>query len=162
VEKKVPLGNWFSRILDAIRAETSAEMRPYGVDNVGFAILYGMTLIGDGKTQADLTAYLFIDKAATSRTLDTLERQGFIERRPDTGDKRKKLVFLTDAGRGLEPVVSGIYDRVFHDLTEGLPKKAVLSTLKVLQSISENATTIRQVRATAEAAATANGTFEET
>jgi MarR family transcriptional regulator for hemolysin len=162
VEKKVPLGNWFSRILDAIRAETSAEMRAYGVDNVGFAILYGMTLIGDGKTQAELTDYLFIDKAATSRTLDALEHQGFIERRPDPGDKRKKLVSLTDAGRGLEPVVSDIYDRVFHDLTEGLSKKDVLGTLKVLQSISENATAMRQARAVAEIATTANGTFEET
>jgi hypothetical protein len=48
--------------------------------------------------------------------------------------------------------VSDIYDRVFRDLTEGLPKKAVLSTLKVLQSISANATVMRQARATAEAA----------
>jgi DNA-binding MarR family transcriptional regulator len=150
MEKKVPLGNWFSRILDAIRAETSAEMRPYGVDNVGFAILYGMSLIGDGKTQAELTEYLFIDKAATSRTLDVLERQGFIKRRPNPDDKRKKLVFLTDAGREIETTVSDIYDRVFHDLTEGLPKKDVLSTLKVLQSISENATAMRQARAVAE------------
>ncbi|MDR1183892.1 MAG: MarR family transcriptional regulator [Coriobacteriales bacterium] len=151
MEKKVPLGNWFSRILDAIRAETSAEMRPYGVDNVGFAILYGMALIGDGKTQAELTEYLFIDNAATSRTLDALDRQGFIERRLNPGDKRKKLVFLTDAGREMEATVSDIYDRVFCDLTEGLAKKDVLSTLKILQSISENAIVMRQARVLAEA-----------
>jgi MarR family transcriptional regulator for hemolysin len=153
VEKKVPLGNWFSRILDAIRAETSAEMRPYGVDNVGFAILYGMTLIGDGKTQVELTEYLFIDKAATSRTLDALERQGFIERQPNPGDKRKKLVLLTARGRELEPTVSDIYDRVFHDLTRGLSKRDVLSTLETLQSISENATAMRQARTVAETSA---------
>jgi DNA-binding MarR family transcriptional regulator len=137
--RKVPLGNWFSRILDAIRSETGLAMRPYGLDHLGFAILYHMALSGDGQTQAELTAYLFIDKAATSRTLDTLERNGYIERRISKADGRKKHIYLTAAGQGLKQTILDIYDGIYEQLIKGVPPREVERTLETLGKISANA-----------------------
>jgi DNA-binding MarR family transcriptional regulator len=144
MEQRVPLGHWFSRIIDAIRAETAAAMAPYGVDSLGFAVLYGLALQGDGLTQAELTEYLYIDKAATSRVLDSLQARGYVERRPSAADRRKKLIFLTEAGRDLEATVSEVYDDIFRRLTVGVPKAQVTKTLAVLGQITGNATVMRQ------------------
>jgi len=40
-----------------------------------------------------------ISSGGMTARLDRLERAGFIERRPDPGDRRGKLIALTDAGR---------------------------------------------------------------
>jgi DNA-binding MarR family transcriptional regulator len=146
MERRVPLGNWFSRIIDAIRAETSAALAPYGVDALGFAALYCMVLTGDGQTQAELTDYLYIDKAATSRLIDALEAAGYVERRPSPTDKRKKLIYLTPAGRALEETVLAVYDDIFQRLTVTVPKKEVLRTLATLETITSNATAMRDAR----------------
>jgi DNA-binding MarR family transcriptional regulator len=143
MERKVPLGNWFSRILDAIRAETNTAMKPYGIDNTGFAMLYGLFIVGEGMTQAQLTEYLFIDKAATSRTIDSLETLGHLQRQPSPTDARKKLIYLTDQGKALEPVITKVYDTIYQNLIKGLQKRDVLKTLDTLRQISDNATLMR-------------------
>jgi DNA-binding MarR family transcriptional regulator len=146
MERKVPLGNWFARILDAIRTETGAAMEPFGLDHTAYAVLFCMAINGDGQTQAELTEYLYIDKAATSRTLDALEKHGYIERRPNSGDGRKKHIYLTDAGRELEMSVSEVYDKVYRQLIAGVPKREVIRTLNTLEKISKNATGLRRNR----------------
>ena len=39
--------------------------------------------------------------ASVTSLLDTLQRRGLVERRPDPTDRRKLLVVITDEGRGL-------------------------------------------------------------
>ena len=47
-----------------------------------------------------LRSRLGLDSGYLSRLLRTLERDGLIEVAPDPGDRRRRLVSLTDAGRG--------------------------------------------------------------
>jgi DNA-binding MarR family transcriptional regulator len=49
----------------------------------------------DGATQEELSAQIQIDKAATARTVASLEHKGYIERFQDEQDKRQNRVFLT-------------------------------------------------------------------
>jgi DNA-binding MarR family transcriptional regulator len=44
---------------------------------------------------------LMISSGGMTARLDRLEKAGFVERRPDPGDRRGKLIALTDAGRRL-------------------------------------------------------------
>jgi DNA-binding MarR family transcriptional regulator len=47
----------------------------------------------------ELAPLLGLSPAATGRALDALAAQGFVDRRPDAGDRRIKRLALTDAGR---------------------------------------------------------------
>jgi DNA-binding MarR family transcriptional regulator len=49
--------------------------------------------------QRALAEALCTDKAYTTVMVDDLERRGLVERAPHPGDRRAKLVTLTDAGR---------------------------------------------------------------
>ncbi len=54
----------------------------------------------DGTSQKDLAYLLGIRPQSLTQALDTLEQDGFIERKQDEDDKRARRVFLTDKGRG--------------------------------------------------------------
>ncbi|HEX4212624.1 MAG TPA: MarR family transcriptional regulator [Candidatus Dormibacteraeota bacterium] len=52
-------------------------------------------------TPGELAAMDQVQPQTLTRTLATLEREGLISRRPDDDDRRRSLLNVTDAGRGL-------------------------------------------------------------
>jgi DNA-binding MarR family transcriptional regulator len=57
------------------------------------------------RTQAALAAAIGADKTRIIRTLDDLQDDGYIERRPDPDDRRVRLLAITDAGRRVKDAV---------------------------------------------------------
>ncbi|MDH5187396.1 MAG: MarR family transcriptional regulator [Rhodospirillaceae bacterium] len=55
----------------------------------------------DGIVQRDIAERMVIEQATLTRTLDRMERDGFVERRPDEQDRRRTRVFVTERGFGL-------------------------------------------------------------
>lgn len=53
----------------------------------------------DGSRLTDLAETSGLSLSATAELVDSLQVLGYLERRPDPGDGRAKLVCLTDAGR---------------------------------------------------------------
>lgn len=64
----------------------------------GYSVL---TALGESpmRTQAALADAIGADKTRIIATLDELEGRGYIERRPDPGDRRVRLLAITDEGR---------------------------------------------------------------
>ena len=59
------------------------------------------------RTQAALAAAIGADKTRIIRTLDDLQDDGYIERKPDPDDRRVRLLAITDAGRRVKDAVQG-------------------------------------------------------
>jgi DNA-binding MarR family transcriptional regulator len=55
----------------------------------------GTLYVQDGITQDDLAKEYCIDKAATTRTIQGMEKKGIVVRKADPADKRAKRVYLT-------------------------------------------------------------------
>lgn len=76
----------------------------------------------DELTQLQLGERVRKDRHFVSRLLDSLEDQGFLERRGTEGDRRVKRVCLTPAGRNakstISRVLSGYLSRTFEGLTQ--------------------------------------------
>lgn len=53
----------------------------------------------EGLNQAGLAEILELDVVTLGRHIDRLERDGWLERRPDPSDRRAWLLYLTDAAR---------------------------------------------------------------
>jgi DNA-binding MarR family transcriptional regulator len=49
-------------------------------------------------TVSDLAARLEISKQGAAQIVEDMERRGYVERRPDPGDRRARLVHLSDRG----------------------------------------------------------------
>lgn len=93
----------------------------------------------DGITQEELSARLYIDKAATARALKSLEEKGYVRREADTQDKRAKQVFITPkaSSRGTE-IHQALMGWTAH-LTEGLDETSVNVAIDVLEKMADKA-----------------------
>lgn len=60
-------------------------------------ILYRLTL--SKATMSELADYTQADKASTTRTIETMERAGWIKRLSDSNDRRKVYIDLTPKGK---------------------------------------------------------------
>lgn len=100
------------------RRRTLADLSPSGFQ--ALAILDGA---GEPLAGHVVAERLLVSSSSMTSLFDTLQRRGFVERRPHPVDRRKVLIHLTDAGRGLVdpmlPVVHATSTEAFSVLTEG-------------------------------------------
>ena len=86
--------------------------------------------------QADLIKVLDSDAATMTRTVQRLERAGFVRRRPDPTDARASLIEPTPASKHLRAEIDDIW-RQLEQLTVGsldpVRQRAALSVLEVLE-----------------------------
>ena len=77
--------------------------RQFGLTDAGFDVL--ATLLRSGPPHAltpkQLLAQLLVTSGSMTSRLDSLEKQGLIERTVGTNDKRQRQVQLTQRGRGV-------------------------------------------------------------
>lgn len=75
----------------------------------------------DGLTQDEMAAKISVDKAATTRTIQGMEKKGLIVRRSNEKDHRSKCVYLTDKAKQLEGHIREIQkkwsDYIMQDMT---------------------------------------------
>jgi DNA-binding MarR family transcriptional regulator len=73
---------------------------------------YGSVLIPlyeeDGLRMGELARRARLSKQTMTELVRLLERDGLVERRPDPGDGRASLVFLTDRARRFAPIAADI------------------------------------------------------
>lgn len=77
------------------------RIRPLGLSPARFPVLLELWE-QDGLTQSQLVQRLGVEQATMANTLARMERDGLVERRPSTTDRRARLVYLTDKARGLQ------------------------------------------------------------
>ncbi|TIS77151.1 MAG: MarR family transcriptional regulator [Mesorhizobium sp.] len=98
--------------------------------------------VADGVTVNDLSVYTVIEQSTLSRTLDTLEGQGFVRREQGVTDSRIRHVFLTDDGRAefgrAWPAMHYAFEAMFDDIDD-VEYAALIATLqKMLKNIRKH------------------------
>ncbi|MEE3462329.1 MAG: MarR family transcriptional regulator [Lachnospiraceae bacterium] len=75
----------------------------------------------DGLTQDELSTKISVDKAATTRTIQGMEKKGLVVRRSNEKDHRSKCVYLTDKAKQMEGHIREIQkkwsDYIMQDMT---------------------------------------------
>jgi DNA-binding MarR family transcriptional regulator len=93
-----PVGRLFSI---AARLSTVVGVRVlerHGISPSGFGILR-MLLSQDGLKSSDVAEMMFTTPATITSVVDTLQRDGYVERRRDDHDRRVVRLYVTDKGR---------------------------------------------------------------
>ncbi len=92
----------------------------------------------DGVSQQVIADETGRDKPSITRLLDNLERDGYIERRPDAKDRRLNLIFLTPKGVKTEEKVMKVANRALDDITTGLTEMEMTTVKNVFEKIYKN------------------------
>ncbi|WP_326825357.1 MarR family winged helix-turn-helix transcriptional regulator [Streptosporangium sp. NBC_01756] len=99
----------FRVLIDELHTELARQGHPDMRPMHGFVF----QAIGiDGTTAAELGRRLGVSKQAAGKTVDALERRGYVERGSDPHDARRKVVRLTE--RGVDFLMRSA--RIFDDL----------------------------------------------
>jgi DNA-binding MarR family transcriptional regulator len=92
------LSNQLARLMSNALAQS---LQPMGLAPAQFATLLQLWR-EDGLTQRDLVDRLHIEQATMASTLNRMERDGLIVRKPHPQDSRAQSIFLTSRGRELQ------------------------------------------------------------
>lgn len=90
---------------------------------------------GEGVTQQELAERLLVTKGNVCGVLDRLERLGWVERRPDPGDRRANRLHLTRAGRGKIDGVLPAHDALVLHATRTLADADVRQLRSLLETL---------------------------
>nr|WP_319473946.1 MarR family transcriptional regulator [uncultured Sphaerochaeta sp.] len=85
----------------------NAQLKKYDITSAEVGVLMSLFRKED-RTQEELSQWLHIDKAATTRTVHTLEEKGILIRKQDDHDRRCNRIFLTEKGKALQPKVAPV------------------------------------------------------
>lgn len=92
----------------------------------------------DGLTQSELSDRINRSPSTTTKTVQRMEKAGFLERRPDPEDERVSRVYLTQAGRDIKADVEAVWralgDELFADFTD----EEVTTFYALLQRVHRN------------------------
>jgi DNA-binding MarR family transcriptional regulator len=72
------------------------------------------------------------DKSAILRQVDMFEQRGWIERKIDPNDRRRKRLSLTPAGQEVLAKGRAIMEKVFNSACEGIPEADIAICIRVL------------------------------
>jgi len=87
----------------------------------------------EGMQVSQLTELAHVRKQSMTQTVEELEKLGYVERRPDPGDKRGKLVFLTERGKKVSPIAreaGKLVDQHWAELTSAEEIEALREALR--------------------------------
>jgi DNA-binding MarR family transcriptional regulator len=104
---------WTLAVDTKLAEEGFDDIRPHHANIFTFVPPEGMQV-------SRLTELAHVRKQSMTQTVEELEKLGYVERRPDPGDKRGKLVFLTERGRKVSPIARAagkLVDQQWADLT---------------------------------------------
>jgi DNA-binding MarR family transcriptional regulator len=92
----------------------------------------------DGLTQTELTERLKRSPSTVTKTVQRLEKAGFVRRGPDDSDERISRVFLTDAGRAIQPAVEEVWTKLDRQLFAGFSDQELSLLADFLTRVCRN------------------------
>lgn len=131
------IGVAIAQIARRWRARLDQRIAPFGLTEARWLVLLSLARRGDGVTQKDLAARLAIEAPTLVRTLDWLQRQGFVERRAVPTDRRAKTIHLADKARPLLLRIEAEAAAVRAEILADIPEQDLAACLAVLGRVAQ-------------------------
>lgn len=98
----------------------------------------------EGITQEVLTEMVGVDKAATARTVKSLEEKGFLIRKRDEKDRRRNQLYVTEKAKDIYPSVKKDLLALNARITEGIEEREQEKIYAILQTLEQNFISIKK------------------
>lgn len=94
----------------------------------------------EGAKQACLAEMMDIEPITLTRLLDRMEEAGWVERRPDPGDRRARLLYLTDKARPKLAEMRLLAQEIYEEILHGLSPEGRETLMQALLHVRTNLT----------------------
>jgi len=91
-----------------------------------------------GISQKELSERTFKDQGALTRTLDRMEKKGFIRRQVSPSDRRSFLIYLTEAGQNVRNQIVPIAMESIEEAVKGFTEEEVETLTTLLRRLTSN------------------------
>ncbi len=123
----------------AWRFALDRRLAPLGLSRSQWLVLFHAGRSEDPLTQTELAQRVGVESPTLVGLLDRMEREGWIERRPDPSDRRCKVVCLTERANEIRHQIEETASRLREELLEGLPEEAIDRIIDILAQIKQRA-----------------------
>ncbi|WP_181687219.1 MarR family winged helix-turn-helix transcriptional regulator [Halorhabdus salina] len=121
----------------ALSRTIEAELSTVDLGRGEYRVLFALTE-REGITQSDLVERHHLEKSSIARVVAQLESKGYVEKRPDPDDRRRKRLYLTETGQTLREEIAAVKDRVESRLTAGLSPSETDALREHLRAVCRN------------------------
>jgi DNA-binding MarR family transcriptional regulator len=128
-----PTGRLLSTAARLVEHAWTEALDDLGLTHAGIVVLH---LLDAGPlSQTDLARAARVENQTMSRTIERLEREGLVTRASDSGDRRRRMVSRTDAGREAWAATRSLEADVFPQLVGHDELRSTL--LEIIRSSSQ-------------------------
>ena len=96
------IGRLLAHVHKYTRRFMTENLEQYGIDGSTYGFLFFL-YHQDGLTEKEITRYMLVDKATTTRAISKLEKSGYLKREKDENDRRSYKIFLTPRADRMRP-----------------------------------------------------------
>jgi DNA-binding MarR family transcriptional regulator len=133
-----PLSLRFSILYRYRKNYLMKKLEQYGIiGSYPFMIL--MIHENGGTNQEQIASYIKTDKAAVTRAIKKLEKEGYIKREPDLTDKRAYQVRLTPKAEALVPEIKKALCEWEQAAVSGIPEDMLPALRRYIKLMADNA-----------------------
>lgn len=136
--EKYSTGRWISILYRYGQSYVGRKLEDYNIGSGQYGILLNLHRKG-GISQEELADYLKTDKGTIAKSVKKLEDEGYIERSPDSGDKRAYRVYLTQKAKDVIPVLQEAIGSWEDALVSGLSDSEKEIVGQLLYKMAKNA-----------------------
>ena len=117
-----------------------ADLTARGFDDLGGSDGVVMRVIsGRPRTVSELASLLEVTPQGAAQIVDSMERRGYVARRPDPGDRRARLVELSARGQDLIGAARAFHRRFEASLVRRHGRETIDQFRSVLDAMAESA-----------------------
>jgi MarR family transcriptional regulator for hemolysin len=131
------LGRLIGEVHRLWRTRLNELLRPLGLSQSRWMTLRILSRHAESMPQVELAMRLGVEPPTLVAILDGLTRDGFIERRASTTDRRTKHVHLTAKARGKIKQIDTLATKLRGEIMQELDDRAVKSAATTLSAIRE-------------------------
>ena len=125
-------------MIRSARQIINEDLRPLGLSSAEGNIMLHLFTHGREMGQEQLVEQLDVSKPAISRTLNSLEKKGYVTRQRDPDDKRAHRIRLTDEAQEIGPEIQQVYYRIYTVAMRGISQEEFDTFVKLFSRMSEN------------------------
>ena len=123
---------------DAINRYLDIQLAKQSISRTGFNVLHALILNGGIMTPTNISKRIYRSKHTVTRVIDTLEKQGFVERASIGEDRRNRKVSITKEGFDFIESVQDDAQSISTTVFLPLEKKQVEELNKILRRLRKH------------------------
>ena len=128
-----------SIIVRSSRIFSERKLKEYDL-NFSEQIIIMYLSMNDNVSQDTISRHFMIDKGMIAKTLNKLEKKGFITRKQNPENKRENIISLSDHGIAIIDRMGSILSEWNEIVYDGISKEDIECVKRITKIMSENAT----------------------